>query len=162
MDVIWAPWRIEYIKREKEKECIFCRGAREERDRENLILLRGTTSFIIMNRYPYSNGHLMIVPYRHVKELGELLCVENLELMNLITKSIEILRADLTPDGFNIGVNLGRAAGAGIDDHLHFHIVPRWSGDTNFMPVIADVKVIPEYLDETYRKLVKHLGRRGD
>jgi len=162
MDVIWAPWRIEYIKRKKEKECIFCTGAREERDRENLILLRGTTSFIIMNRYPYSNGHLMIVPYRHVKELGELSREENLELMNLTTKSIEILRADLNPDGFNIGMNLGRAAGAGIDDHLHFHIVPRWSGDTNFMPVIADVKVMPEHLDETYRKLVRHFGRRGD
>ncbi len=164
MDVIWAPWRIEYIKREKEKECILCRGAREEQDRESLILLRGTSSFIIMNRYPYSNGHLMVVPYRHVSELEELSHVENLELMNLITKSVEILRADLTPDGFNIGMNIGRVAGAGIDDHLHFHVVPRWSGDTNFMPVIADVKVMPEYLDETYGKLVKRFKseRKGD
>lgn len=109
-----------------------------------------------MNRYPYSNGHLMAVPYRHIRELGELSDREGLEIMNLTVKCVEILRV-FRPDGFNIGMNLGRFAGAGIDDHIHFHIVPRWSGDTNFMPVIGDIKVMPEYLDETYLKLIEKL-----
>src|SRR5713226_1291340 len=128
MKTIWAPWRIEYITREKEGGCVFCEKRKENRDRENLIIYRGETGFIIMNRYPYSNGHLMAVPYRHTRELGELSDRERSELMNLVVKSMEILKA-FKPDGFNIGMNLGRVAGAGIDGHIHFHIVPRWSGD---------------------------------
>jgi ATP adenylyltransferase len=156
MKTIWAPWRIEYLTREKEGGCIFCEKPKENRDRENLIIYRGETGFIIMNRYPYSNGHLMAVPYRHTGELGELIDRERSELMNFVVKCIKILNA-FKPNGFNIGMNLGRAAGAGIDDHIHFHIVPRWSGDTNFMPVIGDIKVMPEYLDETYLKLIQQL-----
>ncbi len=154
MKTIWAPWRIEYLTREKDAGCIFCEKPKENRDRENLIIYRGETGFIIMNRYPYSNGHLMAVPYRHTRELGELSDRERLEIMNLTVKCVEILKA-LKPDGFNIGMNHGRFAGAGIDDHIHFHIVPRWSGDTNFMPIIGDIKVMPEYLDETYLKLIE-------
>jgi len=156
MKTIWAPWRIEYVTKEKEEGCIFCEKPKEENDRENLILYRGESGFIILNRYPYSNGHLMAVPYRHIKELAELNDRERVELMNLTIKSVEILKV-MKPDGFNIGMNLGRVAGAGIDDHLHFHIVPRWSGDTNFMPVIGDLKVMPEYLNQTYLKLTEQL-----
>jgi ATP adenylyltransferase len=156
MKVIWAPWRIEYITKEKEEGCIFCEKPKEKRDRENLILYRGETGFIIMNRYPYSNGHLMAVPYRHTSEIAELIDRERLELVNLTIKCVEILRV-IKPDGFNIGMNIGRVAGAGIEDHIHFHVVPRWNGDTNFMPIIGDVKVMPEYLDQTYLKLSEQL-----
>jgi ATP adenylyltransferase len=156
MRTIWAPWRIEYLSKEKEEGCIFCTKPKEKKDRKNLILHRGKTGFIIMNRYPYSNGHLMAVPYRHIKELTALNEKERLELMDLTTKSIETLNV-FKPDGFNIGMNLGKIAGAGIDDHIHFHIVPRWNGDTNFMPVIGDIRVIPEYLDQSYMKLLENL-----
>ena len=152
MKTLWAPWRIEYITGEKEEGCIFCDKPKEGNDEENLILYKGDKSFIIMNRYPYSNGHLMAVPYRHTNNMSELDDEERLELVNLTTKCIEILQV-MKPDGFNVGMNLGTAGGAGIDDHLHFHIVPRWSGDTNFMPLIADVKVMPEYLRDTYKTL---------
>jgi ATP adenylyltransferase len=156
MKVLWAPWRIQYITGDKEEGCIFCRKPKEGNDKKNLILYTGETSFIIMNRYPYSNGHLMAVPYKHTNNLSDLTQEERLELMNLTVKCTDILRA-IRPDGFNIGMNLGRAGGAGIDDHLHYHIVPRWNGDSNFMAVIADVRVMPEYLEETYETLSKHL-----
>ncbi|MEE9239023.1 MAG: HIT domain-containing protein [Thermodesulfobacteriota bacterium] len=156
MKTLWAPWRIEYITGGKKEGCIFCDKPKEGNDKKNLILYKGETSFIIMNRYPYSNGHLMAVPYRHINNMSELDHKERLELMNLTTKCIEILKV-MHPDGFNIGMNLGTAGGAGIDDHLHFHIVPRWNGDTNFMPLIADVKVMPEYLEDTYETLSEQL-----
>lgn len=156
MKTLWAPWRIEYITGEKKEGCIFCDKPKAGNDKKNLILYKGETSFIIMNRYPYSNGHLMAVPYRHINNMSELDHKERLELMNLTTKCIEILKV-MNPDGFNIGMNLGTAGGAGIDDHLHFHIVPRWNGDTNFMPLIADVKVMPEYLEDTYETLSEQL-----
>jgi ATP adenylyltransferase len=156
MKVIWAPWRIHYLTKEKEAGCIFCEKPKESRDRENLIVHRSETGFIIMNRYPYSNGHLMAVPYRHTSKLRDLSDREKLELMNLSIMCSEVLKI-FKPDGFNIGMNLGKVAGAGIDDHIHFHIVPRWSGDTNFMPVIGDVKVMPECLDESYLKLTQQL-----
>ncbi len=156
MKTLWAPWRIEYITGGKKEGCIFCDKSKEGNDKKNLILYKGETSFIIMNRYPYSNGHLMAVPYRHINNMSELDHKERLELMNLTTKCIEILKV-MNPDGFNIGMNLGTAGGAGIDDHLHFHIVPRWNGDTNFMPLIADVKVMPEYLEDTYETLSEQL-----
>lgn len=152
MKTLWAPWRIEYITGEKGEGCIFCDKPKEDNDKKNLILYKGKTGFIIMNRYPYSNGHLMAVPYRHTNNMSELKENERLELINLTTKCIEILDI-MNPDGCNIGMNLGTAGGAGIDDHLHFHIVPRWSGDTNFMPLIGDVKVMPEYLEDTYKTL---------
>jgi len=156
MKTLWAPWRIEYITGEKDNGCIFCDKPKEGNDKENLILFKGETSFIIMNRYPYSNGHLMAVPYRHTNNMSELNDDERLELMNLTTKCIEILDI-MNPDGFNVGMNLGTAGGAGIDDHLHFHIVPRWNGDTNFMPLIGDVKVMPEYLEDTYKTLSEQI-----
>ena len=156
MKTLWAPWRIEYITGEKEKGCIFCDKPNEGNDEENLILFKGENSFIIMNRYPYSNGHLMAVPYKHTNNMSELNNDERLELMNLTTKCIEILDI-MKPDGFNIGMNLGTAGGAGIDDHLHFHIVPRWNGDTNFMPLIGDVKIMPEYLQDTYKTLSEQI-----
>lgn len=156
MKTIWSPWRIDYVTKEKEESCIFCEKPKEKDDRKNLILYRGDSGFIILNRYPYSNGHLMSVPYKHTNELSELSSAERVELMNLTIMCVEVLKV-LKPDGFNIGMNLGRVAGAGIDDHLHFHIVPRWSGDTNFMPVIGNIKVMPEYLDQTYLKLAEQL-----
>lgn len=156
MKVLWAPWRIKYIAGDKEEGCIFCKKPKEGNDKENLILYTGETSFIIMNRYPYSNGHLMTVPYKHTNTFSDLTQDERLDLMNLTAKCLDILQV-IKPEGFNIGMNLGRTGGAGIDDHLHFHIVPRWSGDNNFMPVIGDVRVMPEYLEETYETLRKHL-----
>jgi len=156
MKTLWAPWRIEYIAGEKEEGCIFCDKPKEGRDKENLILYKGDTGFIIMNRYPYSNGHLMAVPYKHTNDMSELNEDERFELMNLTTKCIEILDI-MNPDGFNVGMNLGTAGGAGIDDHLHFHVVPRWNGDTNFMPLIGDVKIMPEYLEDTYKTLSEQI-----
>ncbi|MCI0481704.1 MAG: HIT domain-containing protein [Candidatus Dadabacteria bacterium] len=156
MKVLWAPWRLKYITGDKEEGCIFCKKPKEGNDKDNLILYTGETSFIIMNRYPYSNGHLMTVPYKHTNNFSDLTQEERLELMNLTAKCLDILQV-IKPEGFNIGMNLGRTGGAGIDDHLHFHIVPRWSGDNNFMPVIGDVRVMPEYLEETYETLRKHL-----
>lgn len=155
LDILWAPWRMEYILGEKEKDCIFCTRLQSQEDQKNLILYRGEHNFIIMNKYPYNNGHLMVVPNRHTSDFESLTEPESLEMMNLIAKSIRVLKAAIRPEGFNIGINLGTIAGAGIDDHLHFHIVPRWAADTNFMPVVAETKVISEALDETWGRLKK-------
>ncbi|MFQ5709033.1 MAG: HIT domain-containing protein [bacterium] len=154
-DILWAPWRMEYIIGDKEKGCIFCTKPQQngDKDRENLILLRGEHNFIIMNKYPYNNGHLMVVPYRHIDVLEVLEDAESLEIMQLVAKSMQVLRRAISPEGFNLGMNIGRIAGAGIDDHLHFHIVPRWGADTNFMPVVGHTKVISEGLLETWDKL---------
>jgi len=159
MKVLWAPWRMSYIGSIKKHGCIFCEKPKENRDKENLILYRGEKCFIIMNRYPYNNGHLMIAPYRHVGDLEALDEDEMIETMKLLKLSIKALKEAYHPDGFNIGVNIGRAAGAGVKGHIHFHIVPRWVGDTNFMPVFSETKIIPEYLEETYEKLLKHFNR---
>jgi len=156
MRKIFAPWRIELIKRKKEKFCIFCKYPSEPQtnDKKNLILKRGTYSFVILNAYPYSNGHLMVVPYSHKSELSQLTDEELLEMQKLIIKSIEAIKKAMNPDGFNIGLNLGsEVSGAGIPGHLHWHIVPRWKGDHNFMPVISDTRVIPEALESTYDSL---------
>jgi ATP adenylyltransferase len=169
MERLWAPWRMIYIKKiEEEEGCIFCEKPKSNRDEENLILFRGERTFVLMNLYPYNSGHLMVAPYKHTGNLGDLSEVEGSELFRLIRLSIEVLKKVLKPDGFNVGLNLGRISGAGYEDHLHFHIVPRWNGDTNFMPIIADTKVIPEALEETYRalkpvfvKLASKEGRRG-
>lgn len=153
MKLLWAPWRLEYIVGEKEEGCIFCRFPQENDDERRLILCRGEHAFVIMNAYPYSNGHLLVAPYRHVASLADLSDQELLEIMQLARKSCAVLAEVCKPDGFNLGINIGTVAGAGIADHIHLHIVPRWAGDTNFMPVLADVKVIPEALKTTYAKL---------
>ena len=153
MKQIWAPWRIEYIQMEKPEGCILCDKPKEKYDVANYILYRGEKNFIIMNSYPYNPGHLMIAPYRHVANLEELTDEERCEHFEMVSRSVKILREVFNPAGFNIGMNLGKIAGAGIDDHIHTHIVPRWQGDTNFMPVIADLRVVPEALAETYEKL---------
>ena len=140
--------------------CIFCDKPAEDRDAENLILHRGRTNFVILNAYPYNNGHLMVVPYRHLHRLSELTPEENGEMLSLAALMTEVLGDVSHPEGFNLGMNLGAVAGAGIADHLHLHVVPRWSGDTNFMPVVGDVKVMPEALDQVYAKLAAALVNR--
>ncbi len=155
MRVLWAPWRYAYIRRAVKGEmggCPFCK-IQEMSDEEGLIVYRGPTAMIVMNLYPYNTGHVMVMPKRHVREFRDLTPREKLEIMLLVEAAIEGLRESLNPHGFNIGVNLGRVAGAGIEDHLHIHIVPRWNGDTNFMPVIAETKVIPQDVRETYRQI---------
>lgn len=153
MEQLWAPWRLEYIVGEKVEGCIFCVFPQQTNDRDSHILYRGKHAFVIMNAFPYSNGHLLVAPYRHTGDLSELSADESLEMMQLVQMSVRVLKEAVNPDGLNIGVNMGTAAGAGIADHVHMHIVPRWNGDTNFMPVFADVKVIPEALETTYDKL---------
>jgi len=157
MNHIWAPWRIKYIRSPKHNGCIFCDFPKENRDEERLILYRGKHAFIIMNNYPYNPGHVMIAPYRHVGEWEELTDEELLDIMKLSQLTIKALKRAMKPQGFNMGVNIGCVAGAGVKDHVHLHIVPRWNGDTNFMPVIADTKVIPESLQEAYNELKKAL-----
>ncbi len=153
MEHIWAPWRIEYIQMEKPQGCIFCDKSSQNDDALNYILYRGDKNFVIMNSYPYNPGHLMIAPYQHTANLEELADEELHEHIKIISRSIELLKKAFNPDGFNIGMNIGRIAGAGIADHFHTHIVPRWSGDTNFMPVVADTKVVNQAIGETYQKL---------
>jgi ATP adenylyltransferase len=150
---IWAPWRIGYLKSAPEEKCVFCITTDEEKDEENLILYRGKKCFVIVNKYPYSNGHLMSVPYRHVADFAALDNDELLELQELLQLCMKVLNETLHPHGFNIGLNMGKAAGAGIDQHLHYHIVPRWNGDTNFMPVVGSTKVISQALADNYREL---------
>ena len=153
MEEIWAPWRIEYVRMEKPEGCILCEKPREKNDTLNYILYRGDKNFVIMNSYPYNPGHLMVAPYRHVANLEELIDEELGEHFQIVSRGIKLLRKEFKPSGFNIGINMGRVAGAGIDGHVHTHIVPRWQGDANFMPVIAETRVVPEALAETYKKL---------
>lgn len=158
MRKLFAGWRIELIKRGKYKECFLCKLPSEEDDKKNLILKRGKYSFIILNAYPYSNGHLLVAPYAHKDSLNKLEKKEIVEIFKFITKAVEALRKTISPDGFNIGINLGsEVSGAGITGHLHWHIVPRWMGDHNFMAVISDTRVIPEALQNTYEKLKPEL-----
>jgi ATP adenylyltransferase len=153
MKYLWGPWRMEYIRMEKPKGCIFCEKPKEERDEENHILYRGKKNFIILNNYPYNPGHLMIVPYRHLDTPEKMTPQERNEHYEIVSRCVEVLKQELRPDGFNLGMNLGKVAGAGIDDHIHTHIVPRWNGDTNYMTVVSETRVVPEALAETYRKL---------
>ncbi len=158
-DQMWSPWRSAYIERaEGEKATagqgsVFARREAEGDDEKNLIVWRGAHVFVIMNLYPYNNGHLLIVPYREVARYEDLTADEQIAIAQATERCIRWLRRALNPEGFNVGMNLGAAAGAGIPEHLHVHVVPRWRGDTNFMPTTADVKVIPEALQATYRKL---------
>ena len=153
MEQIWAPWRIEYLRMDKPEGCILCDKPREDNDVANYILYRGSHNFVIMNSYPYNPGHLMVAPYRHVDSPEKLPDAELHEHYEIVRRCLSILRQVFNPAGFNVGMNLGRVAGAGIDDHIHTHIVPRWAGDTNFMPVLADIRVMPQALADTYRKL---------
>lgn len=155
MKQIWAPWRLEYIRSPREQGCIFCEAAAGQGDRHTFVVARGARCFVIMNLFPYNTGHVMVVPYRHRSRPEDLDEDELLDLIRYTDYSLRVQERTLHPEGFNVGMNLGRAAGAGIDDHLHIHVVPRWVGDTNFMPVLGDVKVIPEHIDATYRRLVE-------
>ena len=153
METLWSPWRMEYILSPKPDGCIFCLPDSQDEDAERLVLHRGKYNFVIMNKYPYNNGHLMVTPLRHVMDICELALEEYTELFALTQKSVAILREICSPDGMNMGFNLGSAAGAGVKDHLHFHIVPRWNGDASFMTVIGEVRTMPEHLATTYVKL---------
>ncbi len=153
MEHIWGPWRMEYIKMEKPEGCIFCDCPKEDKDEEYNILYRGELNFVMLNLYPYSPGHLIVAPYRHVDSPEKLTPEERCEHFEIVSRCVDVLRKEFGPDGFNLGMNLGKVGGAGIDDHVHSHIVPRWNGDTNFMTVISDTRVVPEAIKETYNKL---------
>jgi ATP adenylyltransferase len=158
MKTAWAPWRIEYILSEKEEGCMFCLALSE---RSNLTLYNGALSMVTMNKFPYINGHLLVAPKRHISSLDEMTMEEMANLLKTIKDSIGILKKVMKPDGFNVGLNLGTVAGAGVEQHLHFHIVPRWHGDTNAMTVFAEVRVIPEHLEATYRNLKPYFEGLG-
>ena len=148
---LWAPWRLDFITQEtKDSGCIFCRVQKEGNDRENLVLFRAKEVYVILNKYPYNNGHMMVVPNKHTNNLSELGPEELNAIWNYARIATETLKQACKPHGFNLGMNLGEAGGAGILEHLHLHIVPRWGGDTNFMPVLADTKSMPQHLAETY------------
>jgi ATP adenylyltransferase len=152
---LWAPWRLEYIQQADEEEgCVFCR-ARDGDDEKGLVVHRGKLAFVVLNKYPYASGHLMVAPNRHEGEFGDLDTDEAHEVHRLAAAGLAALAETMRPQGFNLGWNLGRIAGAGVVDHVHMHVVPRWAGDTNFMPVLADVKVLPEALEETRARLAE-------
>ncbi len=153
MKQLWAPWRIEYILGPKPDTCVFCLPETTEEDEERLVLHRAGRAFVIMNRYPYNNGHIMVCPYRHVSELTELTREETHEIMDLVQRCSGILKQHFNCEGINVGLNLGKAAGAGIGEHLHFHLVPRWNGDSSFIAVMDDVRTVPQHIRETYRAL---------
>lgn len=153
MKQLWAPWRIEYILGPKPDACVFCLPDSTEEDEERLVLHRGGHAFVIMNRYPYNNGHIMVCPYRHVSELTELSREEAHDVMDLVQRCSGILKQHFNCEGINVGLNLGKAAGAGIGEHLHFHLVPRWNGDSSFIAVMDDVRTVPQHIHETYKAL---------
>ncbi len=154
MEHLWTPWRMQYINEHHTYEnCVFCTAARLEDGFENLIVERGENAFVILNRYPYNNGHLLVVPYKHCDSLDALSVETRNEIMMLTNSAIKILRVLYNPQGFNIGINLGDVAGAGLAEHVHLHVVPRWAGDTNFMSIIGQTRVLPEELAETYQRV---------
>jgi ATP adenylyltransferase len=173
---LWAPWRLGYIKGNEppaapadslawlpgaERDCFLCRDAVENSDRHNLVVQRGPRTMTVLNRYPYNNGHLLVAPLRHVGRLPDLSADEHLECMQSVTRLVTVLEQTIQAEGFNVGLNLGRVAGAGVPGHLHWHIVPRWNGDTSFMPTLAGVKVIPQSLDALWELLTAELAREG-
>lgn len=162
MDHVWSPWRYRYIvdvvKDKKSDECPFCRVPSEERDAENFLVFRGTHNFVILNIFPYVSGHLMVVPYRHIASLTDMTKPESDEMMDLTRVAYDVLFREYRAMGCNIGMNLGQAAGAGIADHLHMHVLPRWIGDVNFVTTVAETRVLPEDLETTYRRLVPHFA----
>jgi len=161
MKHIWSPWRLEYLTMKKQPGCIFCNAMESSDDRENLVLYRGELAFLILNRFPYNNGHLMVVPYAHVSSPEELEPAALTEMMLLLNRSLAALKSAMQPEGFNTGMNLGRVAGAGVEDHVHIHVVPRWLGDTNFMPVVGDMRVVPQTWRQTYDQLKAALEALG-
>ncbi len=153
---IWAPWRLEYVKdasKDSELECIFCSKPAENDDEANLIVHRGERCFVILNLFPYTNGHLMVAPYDHLSSLADLDLETSAEMMGLTQRAIRVLEDKYAPHGYNVGVNQGRVAGAGVEHHIHMHVVPRWGGDTNFMPVLGDTRVMPQSLEDSYATL---------
>jgi ATP adenylyltransferase len=150
---LWAPWRLDYIKGPKAEECIFCALPATGDDAASLIVERGERAFVMLNKFPYNNGHVMISPFEHVPSIEELQGDVLLELMELTQRSLAALRGTYGPEGFNIGINQGKIAGAGVEDHVHIHVVPRWSADTNFMPVIGSTRVLPQSLEDSYTAL---------
>ena len=160
MENLWAPWRMAFItpKTPPPPGCIFCTLPAEHQDVEHHILYRGDLCFMMLNLYPYNNGHLMIAPFQHVSSIEHLEAATLAEMMSQAQLALKALRLAMNPDGFNMGINEGKVAGAGYADHVHYHIVPRWHGDTNFMPVVADIKVMPEHLDVVYAKLQEALA----
>jgi ATP adenylyltransferase len=161
VDRIWAPWRGEYVKdasKDKESECVFCAALNAGDDEANLIVRRGERSFVILNKYPYTNGHLMVAPYEHIGELQALDKQTMAEIMSLAQRGIAALEASYSPHGYNVGFNQGRVAGAGVEYHIHMHVVPRWGGDTNFMPVLGDTRVMNETLQDSYETLKGAFG----
>lgn len=159
METLWAPWRVDYIKGPKAEGCIFCSAVAADDDAGNLIVFRGARCFVMLNRYPYTNGHLMVVPYVHEPGMENVAAEALTEMMTLVQRSIRVLREAIHPGGFNIGVNQGVSAGAGVADHIHLHVVPRWVGDTNFMPVLSDTRVMPEALERSYQVLARGFAR---
>lgn len=167
MERIWAPWRIDYIVGgEREEGCIFCNKPKSDNDDDNLIVHRAEGAFTMMNKFPYNNGHVLVSPYQHASDICKLNAEENKLLLEEVCRAIQVIRSVMSAEGFNIGINLGAVAGAGIEEHLHYHVVPRWNGDTNIMPVLADIKIIPEHLVSTCRKLRQGFerlyGSKGD
>jgi ATP adenylyltransferase len=154
MNYLWSPWRMEYILSPKSDEgCIFCNGLKQTDSPENLIVYRGALAFVMLNRFPYTSGHLMIVPNEHQPSLERLEAGSRAEVMELAARAIQVLENVYAPQGFNLGMNIGNAAGAGISEHVHLHVVPRWVGDTNFMSSVSQVRVLPELLEETFRRV---------
>lgn len=166
MKKMFSPWRSAYIdtfkekEKKKSKQCLFCSIAKAKSDDEkNLLVWRGKYCFVVMNRFPYNSGHVMVVPYKHTATMEKFTDNENLEFMKVITQCITSLKTVSNPEGFNVGANIGRGAGAGIDQHIHFHVVPRWNGDTNFMPVLSDIKVVSESIETTRKTLVQQFKK---
>ena len=153
MNHIWSPWRMEYIEKSKEEACIFCLAQENEDGPENLIAFRGVRAYVILNRYPYTSGHLMVVPFDHQAHFEDLDQRTRAEMMELTTHCMIVLRKVYHPEAFNIGANIGESAGAGVKAHVHIHIVPRWAGDTNFMSILGETRVLPEALETTYRRV---------
>ncbi|HKP85142.1 MAG TPA: HIT domain-containing protein [Blastocatellia bacterium] len=161
MEHIWSPWRYKYIEAaDRQGVCVFCRAAESEKDDENYVAYRGKFNFVILNLYPYTSGHLMIVPYEHTGSLASVNEATTTEMMNLAKRAQTALEAEYHPEGFNIGMNLGRSAGAGVADHIHLHVVPRWVGDANFVSTIGETRVLPEDLATTLEKLKKHFDEK--
>jgi ATP adenylyltransferase len=158
MKHLWAPWRIDYVAGPKDDDCIFCAALARRDDRRNLVLYRGTRCFVMLNRYPYNSGHLMVAPVRHTGDLSELDPDTLLEIMTLTIRMKGVLETVMQPAGFNMGFNCGRPGGAGVEDHAHMHVVPRWSGDTNFMTVLGDTRVVPQALETLYDELAAVLA----
>ena len=158
---IWAPWRLKYVKdasKDIEEQCIFCAKPGEDADEENLIVHRGERCFVILNKFPYTNGHLMVAPYEHLAQLQQIDAETIAEMMDLAQRGMNALETSYSPHGYNVGFNQGRVAGAGVDHHIHLHVVPRWGGDTNFMPVLADTRVMPQTLEQSYEALKGSFG----